>query len=219
MKASLTLRRSAIILALLVSSMAAARPAAGPSGTWIGQDGHDLVGHNAALAGNDCQDVHIALSGLPPRREIAYGSLKGLGGGEWQYKGGPGSWLAQIERKPGSGKADLYFDPRQGRGRPGLRAAPAIRRRLDGQLLDQGRQGRPRPPHAGRRAQGEVDGPGRARSRGAGAFRRAGRAPGRPPRRREPLAKGRDQDPPRGGARGAPAGNSARTPRGSKTSS
>ena len=101
----------AVIFALFSPSWAAARPAAGPSGTWIGQDGHDLVGHNAALAGNDCQDVHIALAGLPPRREIAYGSLKGFGGGEWQYQGGPGSWLAQIERKPGSSKADLYFDP------------------------------------------------------------------------------------------------------------
>lgn len=107
-----TLRQATAILGLVFPLLAFARPAAAePSGVWIGQDGHDLVGHSPALAGNDCQDIHIKLSGLPPRREIAYGSLKGFGGGEWQYKGGPGSWLAQIERKPGASKADLYFDP------------------------------------------------------------------------------------------------------------
>ncbi len=104
-------RRSALWLLLLLAPLSTAARGVEPSGKWLGQDGHDLVGHSAALAGNDCQDVHIALSGLPPKREIAYGSLKGFGGGEWQYKGGPGSWLAQIERKPGASKADLYFDP------------------------------------------------------------------------------------------------------------
>jgi len=108
--------RLTFLASALLSTAAAG---AGPSGKWLGQDGHDVVGYSPARAGNEYQDVHVRLSGLPPRREVVHAKLAGLGGDEWQYKGPPSSWLVEVERKPGSAAADLYFEPcRKETGRP-----------------------------------------------------------------------------------------------------
>src|SRR4051812_2027554 len=37
----------------------------GLTGLWRGQDGHDLVGPSSAVGGDDVQDIHIAVTGLP----------------------------------------------------------------------------------------------------------------------------------------------------------
>lgn len=39
--------------------------AGGPTGRWLGQDGHDVVATSATLEPNGYQDIHIHLSGLP----------------------------------------------------------------------------------------------------------------------------------------------------------
>src|SRR4051812_20472350 len=36
-----------------------------PSGSWLGQDGHDFAGSPTSVAGNDVQDIHVLLRGLP----------------------------------------------------------------------------------------------------------------------------------------------------------
>ena len=107
-------------MAFVLSALLAAAAAAGePSGKWLGQDGHDSVGYSSARAGNDYQDVHLRLSGLPTRRQIVHARLGGDGGDEWQFQGPPSSWLVDVVRKPGAGSADLYFEPcRKETGRP-----------------------------------------------------------------------------------------------------
>ncbi len=91
-----------------------------PAGLWLGQDGHDAVGPQTAIAPSDVQDIHIALAGLP-RAEIEFAKVAPLGGGEWLYKGSYGPWAAQIERQSGSPNADLFIEPSQAEtGRPFL---------------------------------------------------------------------------------------------------
>ena len=90
-----------------------------PTATWLGQDGHDLVGYSAQPGGNGVQDIHIAIAGLPAGRTITYADVGGLGGGDWQYNGSPSTWLADIVRAPGATTADLYIEPYQtDSGRP-----------------------------------------------------------------------------------------------------
>jgi hypothetical protein len=97
------------MLIIIVAWMAAP----GPSGTWIGQDGRDLVGPSSEASPSDVQDIHIALSGLPAARTIVQATITAEGGGEWQYRGKGGAWAALIERGPRSSRADLYLEPAQ----------------------------------------------------------------------------------------------------------
>lgn len=90
-------------------------------GSWIGQDGNDLVGWPTALKGNDVQDIHLLLRGLPADRTVVFVSVQGLGGGEWQFRGdGPfNPWRVALVRAPKATMADLYLDPYQPEnGRP-----------------------------------------------------------------------------------------------------
>src|SRR5205807_2187115 len=61
--------------------------ASGPSGAWLGQDGHDLVGLQTDSGPDDVQDMHFAISGLPADRTVAKVDALGYGGGEWMYNG------------------------------------------------------------------------------------------------------------------------------------
>jgi hypothetical protein len=82
-----------------------------PTGVWLGQDGHDLVGHSFTPGPDGIQDIHIALSGLPEDLTVTKADILPYGGGEWMYKGPPGSWAAGWVQDPGSTTADLYVDP------------------------------------------------------------------------------------------------------------
>ncbi|MBV9469192.1 MAG: hypothetical protein JO316_12630 [Abitibacteriaceae bacterium] len=82
-----------------------------PTGTWLGQDGHDFVGPSATVAGSDVQDIHVALAGLPPEREIAGAVVLREGGGEWDYNGHENHWAAALVRAPHATTADLYLEP------------------------------------------------------------------------------------------------------------
>jgi glycosyltransferase involved in cell wall biosynthesis len=107
------LGRSLALPGMMLFCGAAVMAAPGLSGTWAGQDGHDLVGPSAEVKPNDVQDIHIVLAGLPPDRTIAQATVTAQGGGEWQYGGKGGSWAAAIERAPRSSRADLYLEPAQ----------------------------------------------------------------------------------------------------------
>jgi hypothetical protein len=98
---------------LALTTAVAAQRRAGFSGRWLGQDGKDLVGPSSAVAPNDVQDVHIALSGLPKDSPIEWATLQGLGGGSWAYNVQPASWRLAVIQRPGSTTADLYFEPFQ----------------------------------------------------------------------------------------------------------
>src|SRR5438270_13857444 len=85
-----------------------------PTATWIGQDGHDLVGPYSTPGPDDVQDIHIALAGLPAGRDIAQVNITGYQGGQWMYGGPPnGPWAAALVRTAGGTTADLYVDPYQ----------------------------------------------------------------------------------------------------------
>ena len=76
-----------------------------PSGVWKGQDGVDRVGPSPTPGGNQIQDIHIALSGLPRGRTITFIELKGYGGANWYYNGAAGSWLIHLEQNPSAGSS------------------------------------------------------------------------------------------------------------------
>lgn len=80
-------------------------------GRWLGQDRHDHVGDPSKLAPNGVQDVHLALGGLPPRREVVRGWIRGYGSGEWQINQAKNNYGAVLIRKPQAMTADVFFEP------------------------------------------------------------------------------------------------------------
>ena len=97
-----------ITLALIASEARAD----GLVGKWLGQDGHDHVGAEPGPAKNDFQDIHIAIRGLPPAREMAEVEIRGHGSGAW-ISTNKGKAAIVVVRKPRSPSADLYFEPYQ----------------------------------------------------------------------------------------------------------
>jgi hypothetical protein len=84
------------------------------SGVWLGQDGHDLVGPTWVLGPDGIQDIHIALAGLRAGQAIASIDVRGLGGGEWMYRGPAGGpWVVALVRANRATTGDLYFSPYQ----------------------------------------------------------------------------------------------------------
>lgn len=85
--------------------------AQGPSGVWLGQDGHDLVGPWPGFGPDDVQDMHIAVSGLPADHAVVKTDTFGYGGGEWIDHILPSapSYAAWVQ-SPGATTADLYLD-------------------------------------------------------------------------------------------------------------
>jgi hypothetical protein len=83
-----------------------------PSARWIGQDGHDYVGPSNRLEPSEVQDMHIALSGLDPQKEIEFIDVTTeKGGDQWQYNAQSFSWKAELKRGKGSRTADLFLEP------------------------------------------------------------------------------------------------------------
>ncbi len=81
------------------------------SGTWLGQDGHDLVGLSYQPGPDGIQDIHMEVSGLKAGVAVASAEILPWGGGEWWYNGPSGSWAAAWVQPPGSTTADVYVDP------------------------------------------------------------------------------------------------------------
>jgi hypothetical protein len=103
---------------LIVAAALVAAPG-GPSGIWIGQDGHDLVGPSCEPKPSGVQDIHIVLDGLPPARGVVHAIITGHGADEWQFQGKWGPWAAVLERAPASRRGDLFLEPtRVETGRP-----------------------------------------------------------------------------------------------------
>ena len=106
-------RITSILVALIPLTLHVAEArAASPVGRWIGQDGHDLVGGDPGPSKNDYQDIHIAINGLPPNRELAEVEVRGHGGGAW-ITSNKGASTVLVVRKPRSTSADLYIEPYQ----------------------------------------------------------------------------------------------------------
>lgn len=93
---------------ILVLSLAAA---GGPSGRWIGQDGHDYVSTSKGQTPSGYQDMRIELVGLSPERELSQVTIAGDGGGVWQWRAAPGAAAVAVARRQGASTADLYFEP------------------------------------------------------------------------------------------------------------
>ena len=98
--------------------LAAAKPSSAQSGSWLGQDGHDLVGPSSVQEPSGVQDIRIALRGLPSSA-IDSATIRGLGGDEWQVDGPFGPWKAALVRSEEAPSADLFLEPsRAETGRP-----------------------------------------------------------------------------------------------------
>ena len=54
--------------------------AALPTATWIGQDGHDLVGRSSIAGPDQVQDIHVALAGLPTNVSVVQADIIGYQG-------------------------------------------------------------------------------------------------------------------------------------------
>ncbi len=92
---------------------------AGPSASWIGQDGQDLVGPYAAEQADGIQDIRVKIDGLDPARPILAAQLLGLGGSAWVYNLALGHWRAALVNAVDGRSADLYVQPdRVETGRP-----------------------------------------------------------------------------------------------------
>ncbi|MDG3005554.1 hypothetical protein [Paludisphaera mucosa] len=85
----------------------------GPSIRWVGQDGMDFVGPHNRIEPSDVQDVHLAIAGLDPRREVTFVGLLAIGGPrqEWNFNADTFAWKAVLKREKGSPRADLYIEP------------------------------------------------------------------------------------------------------------
>ena len=84
---------------------------ASPAVKWVGQDGHDYVSLFPGENPSEVQDIHLALSGLPPDRAITQVLVAALGGNEWQVNGSKNLFPAVLKRAPKSETADLYIEP------------------------------------------------------------------------------------------------------------
>ena len=79
---------------------------------WIGQDGHDSVGGHPGPSGNEFQDIHFKVRGLPANRKVVHVVIRGHGFGEWATDKVQGNFLVDVVRKPpNSTTADLYIEP------------------------------------------------------------------------------------------------------------
>ncbi len=84
----------------------------GLAGTWLGQDGHDLVGPSSQPGPDGIQDIHIALTGLASGHTVTSALVTGLGGGAFQFGGITHDWAAAFVRS-GPTTADVYIEPYQ----------------------------------------------------------------------------------------------------------
>lgn len=83
----------------------------GLSVRWIGQDGHDYVSGSDRHEPDERQDIHLALAGLDPRREVAFMDITLPNGHRWQYNPQPGFWHAHLIRQKGARTADVWVGP------------------------------------------------------------------------------------------------------------
>ncbi len=106
---------------------------------WIGQDGRDYVGGGDRLEPSDVQDVHLALSGLDPAREVESIALTAEGGDNWHFPTHGPFWRIAFARKSRARTADLYFEP--SRAETG-RAFHIVVRYQDGSVAEADLRGR-----------------------------------------------------------------------------
>ncbi len=111
-------RVMAALLTLVAIAGASTRPAqAQPSGgqpsvRWVGQDGHDFVGPNNRREASEIQDMHLAISGLHPHREVTFVDVTTeQAGDQWQYNAQSFAWKAELRRAKGARTADLFLEP------------------------------------------------------------------------------------------------------------
>src|SRR5579885_3221670 len=83
----------------------------GLSVRWIGQDGHDYVTTRTRPEPDDKQDIHLALAGIDPRREITFVEVSVPWGHRWQYNGQAGNWAIELQRNKGATVEDLIVAP------------------------------------------------------------------------------------------------------------
>ncbi len=70
------------------------------------------MSHSDRHEPNERQDIHLALGGLDPEREIAFIDISVPDGHRWQYNTAPGYWKIELQRRKGATVADLFVEPK-----------------------------------------------------------------------------------------------------------
>ena len=108
----LILRQGFTFLGLCLGAGTGLTEAAGPVVKWLGQDGKDFVGGEPGPAPNGYQDVHLALGGLPPGRQLTEVTVQGHGHGAWSNRD-TGKSALHVTKLSRVGVVDLYLEPYQ----------------------------------------------------------------------------------------------------------
>ena len=74
------------------------------SARWVGQDGHDYVGPNDKLGPSEIQDIHIAIAGLDPARDVVFLEVSSSNG-VWRFAEKPAGWRAHLKREKAAAPA------------------------------------------------------------------------------------------------------------------
>ncbi len=109
--------------------------AGGPSGRWLGQDGHDLVSWPPRFAKlNGYRDIHIRINNVsPPRDQVGRDSAGGRG--IWSSVTSSNAWAIAVQRRETPQR--LTFSSRASTPKKG--AADAHQDRLPGRWLGRSR--------------------------------------------------------------------------------
>ena len=80
------------------------------SARWVGQDGHDYVGPSDKLGPSDIQDIHIAIAGLDPRREVVFLEVSSTNGTSGGLRRSPPAGVP-IEACKRRATGDVFIEP------------------------------------------------------------------------------------------------------------
>ena len=170
---------------IVASALAAAQ---GPSGVWIGQDGHDRVGPSSEVKPSDVQDIHIVLDGLPPAQAVVQAVITGQGCRRVAVPGEVGTLGGRPGTRSGVAPGRPLPGADAGRDGPPLHGQAALRRRHHVRVRRPGTACQSAPPDAQRCARGDLGRPGAGRPGRIGAGGRSRRPPGCPAGPARPLA-------------------------------
>ena len=86
--------------------------AAAITGRWLGQDRHDYCGAiTSSIQPNGVQDIHITLSGLPPRHEVVFAEITAARVRRLAVQRGQQPVRRGAPSQAGATTADLYLEP------------------------------------------------------------------------------------------------------------
>ncbi len=71
----------------------------------------------SAPGASDIQDIHLAIAGLDPAREVVFAEVRSESGYFWRFEEKPSVWRAEFKRVKGARTADVFIEPGGSRAR------------------------------------------------------------------------------------------------------